>query len=117
MDEKRSSIRQRVVCVAAVGAAVYALLLSSLFWNLAAAHWQHKRNPGSGTFYSVEGRQMHIDCSGTGSPTVILGAAASAPWSEWRMVPPGLSHVTQVCSYDRAGHGWSEPRTGPRDAE
>jgi len=60
---------------------------------------------------------MHIDCSGTGSPAVILEAAASAPWSEWRLVQPGISHLTQVCSYDRAGHGWSEPRKGPRDAE
>ena len=25
--------------------------------------------------------------------------------------------MTRVCTYDRAGHGWSEPRGGPRDAE
>jgi len=57
---------------------------------------------------------MHMECSGTGSPIVIMEAAASAPWSEWREV---LSQQTRVCSYDRAGHGWSEPRKGPRDAE
>jgi pimeloyl-ACP methyl ester carboxylesterase len=60
---------------------------------------------------------MHMECSGTGSPTVIMEAAASAPWSEWREVQPQLSQQTRVCSYDRAGHRWSEPRKGPRDAE
>lgn len=103
---------------ATVSAAICAVFLLSLsLWNLTAAHRQHKSNPVPGTFYFVEGRRMHIHCSGTGSPAVILEAAASAPWSEWRAVQPELSHVTQVCSYDRAGHGWSDPRTGTRDAE
>ena len=35
----------------------------------------------------------------------------------WRRVQPQLSTVTQVCSYDRAGHGWSQTRENPRDAE
>ena len=55
---------------------------------------------------------MHIDCRGTGSPALVLEAAASAPWSEWRLVQPELSRITRVCSYDRAGHGWSPPRIG-----
>jgi pimeloyl-ACP methyl ester carboxylesterase len=46
-----------------------------------------------------------------------MEAAASAPWSVWRKVQPELSQVTRVCSYDRAGHGWSAPRDAPRDAE
>jgi pimeloyl-ACP methyl ester carboxylesterase len=60
---------------------------------------------------------MHIDCSGTGSPPVVLEAAASAPWSQWRKVQPELSRITQDCSCDSAGHGWSKPREGARDAE
>ena len=59
---------------------------------------------------------MHIDCSSTGSLAVVMEAAASAPWSLWRKVQPELSRITQVCSYDRAGHGWRDPRKGPRDA-
>jgi pimeloyl-ACP methyl ester carboxylesterase len=70
-----------------------------------------------GDFYSIEGKQMHIVCTGTGSPAVVLESAASARWLQWRKVQPELSHVTRVCSYDRAGHGWSEPRNGLRDAE
>jgi pimeloyl-ACP methyl ester carboxylesterase len=101
-----------------VSAAICVLLLLALtLWSLAMAKWQHARNPVPGNFYTVEGLQMHIDCSGSGSPAVVLEAGSSAPWSLWRKVQPEVSQITRVCSYDRAGHGWSEPRKGPRDAE
>ena len=86
-------------------------------WNYAVTRWQHARNPVPGNFYSVNGRQMHIYCSGAGSPTVLIETGAGATWLGWQAVQPQLSRVTRVCTYDRAGHGWSEPRTGTRDAE
>jgi pimeloyl-ACP methyl ester carboxylesterase len=114
----RGSFGRGAARLAAISAAICVLLLLTLsLWNLAAATWQHQRNPVSGNFYTVEGLHMHIDCSGSGSPAVVMEAASSAPWSLWRKVQPGLSQITQVCSYDRAGHGWSEPRKGARDAE
>jgi pimeloyl-ACP methyl ester carboxylesterase len=60
---------------------------------------------------------MHIHCAGSGLPTVVMEAAATASWLAWRRVQPQLSQDTRVCSYDRAGHGWSDPRPGPRDAD
>lgn len=77
-------------------------------------HW---KNPVPGSFYSVGGYQMHIQCSGSGLPTVVMEAAATASWLAWRRVQPQLSQQTRVCSYDRAGHGWSDLRPGPRDAD
>jgi pimeloyl-ACP methyl ester carboxylesterase len=112
------SFGHRAARLAVISAAICVLFVLMLsLWNLLAAKWQHHRNPVPGNFYTVEGLQMHIDCSGTGSPAVVLEASASAPWSMWRRVQPGLSRVTRVCAYDRAGHGWSEPRKGSRDAE
>jgi pimeloyl-ACP methyl ester carboxylesterase len=93
------------------------LLLALSLWNLAVTKWQHAHNPVPGTFYSVDGRQMHLYCSGAGSPTILIEAGAGADWLGWQGVQPQLSQVTRVCTYDRAGHGWSEPRAGPRDAE
>ena len=93
------------------------IVLPLSLWNLAVAYWQHHRNPVPGDSYVVNGLLMHVDCRGVGSPVVVMEAAASAPWSSWRKVQPQLSQVTRVCAYDRAGHGWSEPRHGPRDAE
>ena len=69
-----------------------------------------------GAFYEVDGAKMHINCTGSGSPTVVLEHAASASYMLWRRVQPELSQVTRVCSYDRAGHGWSATRDEPRDA-
>lgn len=105
----------RVTRIAAAFGASFVLVTA--FWNFAVTAWQHARNPVPGNFYSVYGRQMHIYCSGSGSPTVVIEAAASASWLAWQGVQPQLSHLTRVCTYDRAGHGWSEPRPGARDAE
>jgi pimeloyl-ACP methyl ester carboxylesterase len=93
------------------------LLLLPALWNVAATKWQHAHNPVPGEFHTVRGKQMHVDCSGTGSPTVVIEAAASASWLAWLGVQRRLSRTTRVCTYDRAGHGWSEPRSRPRDAE
>jgi pimeloyl-ACP methyl ester carboxylesterase len=99
-------------------AGVFVLLLLALsLWNLAVTKWQHRRNAVPGNFYSVEGRQMHIYCAGTGSPTIVIEAASSANSLGWQAVQLQLAQLTRVCTYDRAGHGWSEPRSGPRDAE
>lgn len=115
---RRRSFGRSAARFAAMSVAICLLLLLTLsLWNLTAAKWQHERNPVPGNFYTVDGLRMHIDCSGTGSPAVVMEAAASAPWALWRKVQPELSRITQVCSYDRAGHGWSDPRKGPRDAE
>lgn len=96
---------------------VLLLLLAPPAWNLAAAKWAHRQNPVPGSFYSVTGYEMHLHCSGSGLPTVVMEAAATASWLAWRNVQPRLSQQTRVCSYDRAGHGWSAPRPGPRDAD
>src|ERR1051326_8920652 len=100
-----------------LGMACLLFLLALPLWNLAVNHWQHAHNPVPGNFYSVNGRQMHIYCSGAGSPTVLIETGAGATWLGWQGVQSRLAQVTRVCTYDRAGHGWSEPRTGTRDAE
>lgn len=74
-------------------------------------------NPPPGALYAVDGRKMHLNCTGSGSPTIILEAGSAGDAFVWGGVQPVLSKTTRVCSYDRAGLGWSEPRTGPRDAD
>lgn len=93
------------------------LLLAPALVNLAMVKWEHARNPVPGALYDVDGAQMHIDCTGSGSPTVVFEHAASASYMLWRKVQPEVSQVTRVCSYDRAGHGWSTTREEPRDAK
>ncbi len=72
--------------------------------------------PQRGQFYSINGHQMNIYCTGEGNPTVVLeaGGVANSLW--WYRVQGQLEKHTRVCAYDRAGQGWSEPAAGSRDA-
>lgn len=74
-------------------------------------------NPMPGKLISVGGRKMHIDCTGEGSPTVILDSGLGDSYVSWRKVQPQIAKFVQVCSYDRAGLGYSDPSTEPRTSE
>jgi len=65
----------------------------------------------------VGGYQMHLYCSGSGSPTVVLDAGLGGASLDWSLVQPSLAETSQVCSYDRAGMGWSDPGPQPRSPE
>jgi hypothetical protein len=70
----------------------------------------------SGELIDVGGHKLHISCTGSGTPTVILEAGLGHPaamMSGW--IQPGVASTTQVCVYDRAGMGWSELAETPRD--
>jgi pimeloyl-ACP methyl ester carboxylesterase len=68
-----------------------------------------------GLTYRIDRYDVHLVCTGTGSPTIVLEAGLGDDFLSWRRIQPALSGVTRVCSYDRAGYGWSAPRPGPRD--
>ena len=55
------------------------------------------------------GRRLHMICSGEGSPAVILEAGAAAFAIDWTLVQREIAKTHRVCSYDRAGMGWSDP--------
>ncbi len=69
-----------------------------------------------GAILSIEGRKTHIQCSGAGSPAVILEAGIGSNSLQWSLVQKEVAAFARVCSYDRAGTGWSERRPGVRDA-
>lgn len=62
----------------------------------------------------IGGRRLHLLCSGQGAPTVILEAGASSFAVDWTLVQREVAKSHRVCSYDRAGMGWSDPL--PADA-
>jgi pimeloyl-ACP methyl ester carboxylesterase len=91
------------------------LVASSLF-NLFYLRHLRERFPAPGKFYQVNGKRMHIYCTGSGSPTVIIEPGLGGDWLDWQHVQPELSQTTRVCTYDRLGNGWSEPEPGLHDA-
>ena len=79
-------------------------------WNLNRLH------PVPGKTYKIGGYAMHINCTGRGSPTVVLESGLGNDWLIWQTVQPIIATTNRVCSYDRAGLGWSAPRPGSRGA-
>jgi pimeloyl-ACP methyl ester carboxylesterase len=73
--------------------------------------------PPQGTTYKIGDYSSHLVCTGVGSPTLVLEAGLGDDFLSWRRVQPALSGITRVCSYDRAGYGWSSSRPGPRDTD
>jgi len=73
-----------------------------------------RRFPQQGRTVQAGPLKMNMDCAGSGSPTVILEQGGGMPGLGWMKVQPQVAKFTRVCSYDRAGYGWSEPGPMPR---
>jgi len=66
-----------------------------------------------GKLVDIGGYRVHLYCTGSGGPTVILEHGHRATYLDWYRVQPEVAKFARVCSYDRAGYGWSDP--SPRD--
>jgi pimeloyl-ACP methyl ester carboxylesterase len=62
-----------------------------------------------------DGRRINLRCSGSGAPTVLLESGFGGDSRAWGAVRQQVSRTTQVCAYDRAGYGYSDPAPLPRD--
>ena len=69
-----------------------------------------------GALYDVGGRRLHLDCTGTGSPTVVLENGLGSTSPNWARITADVGPTTRVCAYDRAGQGWSDDIGVPQDA-
>ena len=105
----------RVVLWLIIGALV--LASTGIIYEALSTKSDQRNYPAPGQLVDVGGYKLHIYCIGEGSPTVILEAAADMMSSDWAWIQPEISKHTRVCSYDRAGMGWSDPGPLPRDAK
>jgi pimeloyl-ACP methyl ester carboxylesterase len=71
--------------------------------------------PMAGQLIDVDGHRMHLHCSGTGSPTVVLEPGAGDMASTMAWIAPAVARDARVCVYDRPGRGWSDPVDTPQD--
>lgn len=94
-----------VIAIVAVGGAVGTVGLAS-------------DDPGQampGQTHDVGGYRLHLDCTGSGSPTVVLFSGLGATSANWARVAPDVARSTRVCAYDRAGQGWSDDAPQAQD--
>jgi hypothetical protein len=68
-----------------------------------------------GTSYDVGGYRLHLNCAGTGSPTVVLENGLGETSPVWDRITSAVGRTTRVCAYDRAGQGWSGDAPTPQD--
>jgi pimeloyl-ACP methyl ester carboxylesterase len=61
-----------------------------------------------GRLYDVGGYRLHLNCTGTGTPTVVLSSGLGEMSPYWARIAPVVATTTRVCAYDRAGQGWSD---------
>lgn len=98
------------------------LLLPGLFlllfvYNQIASALEARRFPAPGEMVDVGDHALHLYCVGQGTPTVLV-EAGSGSWSlDWRSAQEQMAKTTRVCTYDRAGYGWSEAGPQPRTAK
>lgn len=86
-------------------------MLPTLLLCLVAGMAQTSEVPSNpapvGKMIDVGGRRLHLACSGQGGPTIVLVHGTGAFSFDWALVQPRIT-TNRVCSYDRAGHAWSD---------
>jgi pimeloyl-ACP methyl ester carboxylesterase len=96
---------------------VFFLAVAGMIYENIFESRDRRFNPMTGSRFDVGGFKMHIDCTGEGSPTVILDSGLGDTYLSWLKVQPQVAKFTRVCSYDRAGLGYSESSSQPRTSK
>ena len=97
-----------------VGGFVVVAALTGAAYQWIATRRDLARTPRPGRLVDIGGHRLHIWCSGSGAPSVILEAGLGGSSADWGFVQPEVTGFTQVCSYDRGGMGYSDPGPSPR---
>lgn len=72
-------------------------------------------HPMVGQLIDVGGRRLHLQCAGSGSPTVVLEPGLGEASYVMGWITPAVAADSRVCVYDRAGRGWSDSADTPLD--
>ncbi len=102
-----------------LGLLAFVLILSAggaIYESISEAR-DRRFNPMAGKLFDVGGYKMHINCAGEGSPAVILESGLGDTYISWHKVQPQIAQFTRVCSYDRAGIGYSDSSSRPRTSK
>ena len=104
---QRSSARMRISHASA-------LVLASAIVAAAVPAQSASAPPPPGKLIDLGGYKLHLNCTGSGSPTVVLSAGSGDLSTDWALVQPKVAAFARVCSYDRSGTAWSDLGPKPR---
>ncbi|HEX6608045.1 MAG TPA: alpha/beta hydrolase, partial [Chloroflexia bacterium] len=95
-------------------ALIAGLALAGASYEAIAARGDAQTFPPPGRLVDVGGYSLHIQCVGSGSPTVVFDAGLGGTSLDWTLVQAVIGQTTRVCTYDRAGMGRSDNGLAPR---
>jgi len=126
-DVRGKPVHRRRSCLGCLGRGAIGLLVFLAFllamgaiYEAVASANDLKQYPMPGKLIDMGGFRLHLYCTGerkAGEPTVILEAGSGSASPDWGLVQPEITKITRVCSYDRAGYGWSDKGPLPRTSE
>ena len=93
------------------------LLVAGAVYQIIETRRDRRRFPPPGRLVRFNKRRMHIHVTGEGTPTVVFESGMGASCMSWTQVQPDVAQFSRAVSYDRAGHGWSDPASEPRTAQ
>jgi hypothetical protein len=95
------------------------LLLIGCIYESITSQSDPERYPSPGEMVDIGGYRLHLVCEGerqVGQPLVIIEAGSGSSSPDWALVLPEIAQFARVCTYDRAGLGWSETGPPPRSS-
>jgi pimeloyl-ACP methyl ester carboxylesterase len=108
----RQSIRIALRRLAQIGlafiAGALALMCAGAIYEAVGNRVDVRRFPQRGKSFQAGPVKLNLDCTGKGDITVVLDSGMGGPALDWILVQPEVAKFTRVCSYDRAGYGWSD---------
>lgn len=106
----------RVIVRVLVVIVVFVLFAGFVYQSISEAR-DRRFHPMPGQLIDIGGYKLHINCRGQGSPVVILDSGLGDSFIVWQKVQPQIAEFTRVCSYDRAGLGYSDSSPHPRTSQ
>jgi pimeloyl-ACP methyl ester carboxylesterase len=108
--------RWTIRILVALGVLIAVTALIGVTYQWLATRKDLAATPPPGHLVDIGGYRLHLWCTGDGLPAVILDNGLGGSSAGWGLVQPDVARFTRVCSYDRAGMGYSDPGPSPRTA-
>lgn len=99
-NTKAFNIRSIFMCIYWI---LFIILLIGPVWHLIGTTDDLFNNKPLGKLYDVGNHKLHLNCYGSGAPTVIFEHGYSGQSLDWSYVQPIVAQRVRTCSYDRAG--------------
>jgi len=96
---------------------VILLAVAGFFYENICEARDRRFHPMPGQLVDVGGYRMHIYYLGQEGPPVILDSGLGDSYVSWSKVQPQIAKFSRVCSYDRAGLGYSASSPHPRTSK